>query len=109
MNEHTHDHDHEQGDDKEKEVEQLKHWLEHFARIYKFATFRKERCEELMRRRSAKKWKPEKVARMARRLMTANKEIEQSESALDQCTHRLSQLGVEVDIVSRASESTRAA
>lgn len=100
MQEHAHQHTEEEP--KEENVEQLKAWLEHFARIYKFATFRKERCEELMRRKSAKKWSPEKVQRMVRRLMTANKEIEQSENALDQCRHRLSQLGVEVDVVSRS-------
>jgi len=96
-------------EDPKESIEQLKKWLEHFARIYKFVTFRKERCEELMRRKSAKKWPPKKVARMVRRLMTANKEIEQAEGALDQCTHRLSQLGVEVDIVSKSAESTPAA
>lgn len=108
MQEHAHQHDHE-GEEKKEDVEQLKRWLEHFARIYKFASFRKERCEELMRRKSAKKWPPEKVQRMVRRLMTANKEIEQAENALDQVKHRLSQNGIEVDIVSRSASESSAA
>lgn len=108
MQEHTHQH--EQGEeDKKEDVEQLKRWLEHFAKQYQFASFRKERCEELMRRKSAKKWSPEKTARMVRRLMTANKEIEQATNALDQVAHRLSQNGIEVDIKSRSAGMTTAA
>ena len=95
--------------DREKEVEQLKHWLEDFARKYKFASFRKERTELLMRRRSAKKWTPEKTARMVRRLMTANQEIEQSEGALEQIKHRLEQLGIEVSVESRSAQAESAA
>lgn len=107
MQEHAHQHTEEEP--KEENVDQLKAWLEHFARVYKAATFRKERCELLMRRKAAKKWPPEKKARMVRRLMTANKEIEQSENALDQVTHRLSQLGIEVDIKSRSVGASTAA
>lgn len=107
MQEHAHQHTEEEK--KEDNVDQLKAWLEHFARVYKFASFRKERTEMLMRRKSAKKWPPEKKARMVRRLMTANKEIEQSENALDQVTHRLSQLGIEVDVKSRSAGVTDAA
>lgn len=105
MEEYFRQHDHKQEEPKEN-VEQLKNWLEHFARIYKSAVFQKERCEELMRRKSAKTWSPEKTTSMVRRLMMANKEIEQSENALDQCKYRLSQLGIEVDIVSRSSKQT---
>jgi len=83
--------------------EQLKSWLEQFAQKYKMATTQKSRLEDLMKRKSTKSWSPEKTAKMVRRLMAANKQIEQAEGALDQLTHRLSQLGIEVDIVSRAS------
>jgi hypothetical protein len=95
-------------EERDKEIEQLKHWLEHFARKFKFAASRKERCEELMRRRSAKKWDAAKTARMVRRLMAANQELEQSEGALDQCGARLRELGVEVDIVSRSGAEAAA-
>lgn len=83
----------------------LKAWLEEFASQYKVAGSRKARCEKLMRRRSAKKWSPEKTARMVRRLMSANKLVEQSENALDNITHRLSQQGIEVSVESQASLS----
>lgn len=89
-------------DDRDKEIERLKHLFEHFARKFKFAASRKERCEELMRRRSAKRWGAAKTARMVRRLTAANQEMEQSEGTLDQCSVRLRELGVEVDSVSRS-------
>ena len=76
-------------------VEQLKAWLEHFARIHSYASGRKDRLEDLMRRRSAKKWSAEKTTRMVRRLMTASKELEESESAIDLVRTRLSQNGLE--------------
>lgn len=85
-----------------EDPEQLKAWLEHFARVYRLASFRKARCEDLMRRPSAKRWDAAKTARMVRRLVAANTEVEQSENALDQCSHKLSQLGIEVDVVSRS-------
>lgn len=96
-------HDEQTVQEREEEITQLKRWLEHFADTYRFFSSRKERLEDLMRRQSAKQWKPEKVARMVRRLMTANKEIEQAEGVLDRCSARLSQLGVEVDVVSRSA------
>lgn len=82
--------------------EQLMRWMGQFVRQYKSAFSRKERCEKLMRRKSAKKWAPEKTALMVRRMMVANKEVEQAQNALDQLTHRLSQLGIEVGIMSRS-------
>ncbi len=84
-------------------VEYLQRLLEHFAEQYKFFSMRKERCENLMRRKSVKKWKPEKIAKMVRRLMSSKKELEQTESALDQISHRLSQLGVEVEVVPKST------
>lgn len=80
--------------------------LEHFADKYKAATQRKERCEELMRRKSTKQWEPAKTAKMVRRLMAATNEIKECESALDQVAHRLSQQGVEVEIKSRSEGAT---
>lgn len=91
-------------DDTQESVEQLKTWLEHFAGVYKQASIRKEYVENLMRRKSAKRWDPKKTARMVRRLLDASKAIEQSENALDLVRHRLSQNGIEVDIVSRSTE-----
>jgi len=84
-------------------VAHLQMLMEHFAGQFKFFSMRKERCENLMRRKSAKKWRPEKVAKVVRRLVTCQKEIEQSEAALDQVSHRLSQLGIEVDVVPRST------
>lgn len=89
-------------DAKPDDVEQLKRWLEHFARQYKVAAADKERCEDMMRRPGAKKWSSEKTQKMVRRLMLANKTVEQAEETLDQITQRLSQLGVEVSIESRS-------
>lgn len=87
-----------------EDIEQLKSWLEHFAGVYKFSASRKERLEDLMRRKSAKKWDPEKTAKMVRRLVDSSKTMEQAESALDMIKHRLSQNGIEVDVVSRSGE-----
>jgi hypothetical protein len=104
MQEHQHS-EGQQEETLEKKIEQLKNWLEHFARIYKFATFNKERCEELMRRKSVKRLTPAKTARMVRRLVAANKEIEQASDALDRVSHELSQLGVEVSVESRSARA----
>lgn len=87
----------------EENVEKLKQWLEHYVRLYKFASSRKTRCEMLMRRHGAKKWSQEKTAKMVRRLMAVSKEVSATEDALDQLQTKLSQAGIEVDIVSRKS------
>lgn len=92
----------EEAEPKKEDIEQLKRWLEHFANVFRSASQRKERCEDLMRRQGAKKWDAAKTAKMVRKLMTANKEIEDATNALDQVTHRLSQNGIEVDIISRS-------
>jgi len=63
--------------------EQLKVWSDHFSRQRNFSQTRKERCEKLMRRHKAKKWSPEKTARMVRRLMTAKSEFEKSTNAIE--------------------------
>lgn len=76
-------------------VEQLQAWLEHYTRQFSVSNERKACLEDLMRRKAAKKWSPDKTAKMVRRLLSASKEAEQAESAVDMITHRLSQAGVE--------------
>jgi hypothetical protein len=57
------------------------------------AMARKARLEDLMQRKhSPKKWDAAKKAKMVRKLMTANQELEESVNALDQLNHRLSQI-----------------
>lgn len=79
-------------ENKPEDPEELVRKLYFFNHVKVCATSRKGRVEELMQRRSAKKWDAKKKARMVRRLVTANQELEQSESAIDQITHRLSQI-----------------
>jgi hypothetical protein len=100
------DHDHSHVEESVENPEQLKNWLEHFARQYQCASHRKIRCEELMRRKSAKKWSPSKTSQMVRRLVLANKEIEQSESALDRIANQLSKMGIEVSVQSQSKLTT---
>ncbi len=89
--------------------EHLKAWLEEFVRQYKTASFRKSRCESLMRRKIAKTWSPEKTAKMVRRLVTASKLVEQSENALDNISSRLARQGIEVDVASRSGVTSLSA
>lgn len=56
------------------------------------ATSRKERAEQLMQRKVAKKWDAKKKAQMVRRLTTANGDIEQSTTFIDQLQTRLEQV-----------------
>ena len=79
------------GEEKEDPQEMMRQ-LEFYAHLKVCATARKERCEELMQRRIAKTWDAKKKARMVRKLVTANQELEQSDMAIDQLTHRLSQV-----------------
>lgn len=87
----------------EENVEQLKFALEQLAKQYQFFSLKKERYEMLMRRPGFKKLSPSKTSRMIRRLVTANKSVEQAADLMDQVAHRLSQHGIEVDIVSRSA------
>lgn len=87
---------------KPENLELLKRQLEHFAKSYKNASNKKERQEKLMRRKIASTWSPEKTARMVRRLSSTNNEIEQASAAMDSLSHRLSELGIEVSVVSAA-------
>ena len=70
----------------------LMHNLHRMHHLRVCATSRKGRAQELMSRRVAKSWSAAKKAKMVRRLMTANQELEQSTSAIEQLTHRLEQL-----------------
>jgi hypothetical protein len=90
----------------EENVEKLKQWLEHYVRLYKLASNRKIRCEMLMRRYGSKKWSQEKTAKMVRRLMVSSKEVKAATDALDQIQAKLSEVGIEVDIVSKKSITT---
>jgi len=76
--------------DRELSRDELLVHLDRNQRLQASATFRKERCEALMRRRSASKWDQKKKARMVRRLMTANDEVESSTAAIQYITDRLS-------------------
>lgn len=55
------------------------------------ASTRKERIESLMQRKSAKKWKPRKVAKMVRRLSIASKIKDGAAEIIDKIDYRLSQ------------------
>lgn len=80
--------------------EELQSWLAHYARSYRAAFLQKQKCEKLMSRDSSKKWDSEKKSKMIRRLSTANDIIKKSESMIEQVVHKLSQLGIDVDIAS---------
>lgn len=67
----------------------LKMHLARYELQHKSASFRKERCEMLMRRKSAKKWTTVKKAQMVRKLMTANNEFEQATQAIEFVTRKL--------------------
>jgi hypothetical protein len=68
--------------------------LAYYDHVRKCAALRKERLEDLMQRRTAKKWDAAKKTKMVRRLVTANRELEQSDEALDQLKFRLEQVTV---------------
>lgn len=70
-------------DDKQEDPRELLHRAEKLKRLLACATSRKERCEDLMQRRIAKTWEPVKKAKMVRRLVKANQEIEQSTAELE--------------------------
>jgi ribosomal protein L35 len=89
----------------EENVEQLKKYFEHYIKQYKFTSSRKVRCETLMRRHRAKKWSQQKTSKMVRRLMVASKEINEIEVLLDQLQTKLSQAGIEIDVVSRKANA----
>lgn len=90
-------------DPQDEDVNQLKAWLNYLAQEYRFHGSKKLRLEELMRRKKAKEWTTEKKSTMVRRLMTANKAMQEIETGMDQLRDRLSQRGVEVEVKSRSA------
>jgi len=80
----------------EESLEHLRQLHEHFSRQYVVSGSRKDRCTELMERKRAKTWSPEKSSRMVRRLVTATKDFEDADSALSRIAERFSQNGYEV-------------
>jgi len=101
---HAHDHskhDHSKDAPTAKPVDPFEQFIEaqrqlaFFTHTYKCATSRKARCEDLMSRkgtsprrnkkgRTVPGWDPSKKAQMVRRLMTANQELNQCASAMEQ-------------------------
>jgi len=90
---HAHDHskhDHSKDVPTAKPVDPFEQFIEtqrqlaFFTHTYKCATSRKARNELLMSRKGAKKWDAPKKAKMVRRLMTANQELNQCASAIEQ-------------------------
>lgn len=83
----------------EEELQELERNSDHLSRVLHsferqslFATSQKARLEDLMQRKSCRKWKPEKTARMVRRLVAASKEQEQAVNAIDYLRAKLEQL-----------------
>ncbi len=72
--------------------EKVQEHISSFTMQERNATSRKLRCEELMRRKSAKRWNENKKQRMIRRLMTANKQVEQAGNAIVQLRDKLEEL-----------------
>jgi hypothetical protein len=70
----------------------LQRQIAFYSHVQVCATSRKARLEDLMQRKIAKTWDAAKKAKMVRRLMTANQELDQSVDALDQLKHRLEQV-----------------
>ena len=68
----------------------LKMVKKRFERQLLWSTRRKERIENLCKRKSSSRWSPQKSARMARRLAEATNTKEQSYEVVDNINHRLS-------------------
>jgi len=67
----------------------LQYQLAYIQHTLRAATLRKERLEELMSRKKAKKWDQAKKATMVRRLVTATQTIEQCVAAADEVAKKL--------------------
>lgn len=72
--------------------EKIMQQIGEFATQERNATSRRLRCEELMRRKIAKSWDEKKKLKMVRRLMSANKQIEQADQAIVQLREKLEEL-----------------
>jgi hypothetical protein len=77
----------------EENAEHLKKVLKTFENQHAYAGPRRARLEALMKRKITRKWKPEKTAKMVRRLIAAGRDDEQAVNAIDHIKHRLEQLG----------------
>lgn len=86
-----------------EDVEQLKKWFEHYVSQYKTASSTKKRLEELIQRKSSSKWSVEKKDKVLKRHEEATKSQVEAEDILDRLEYRLSQNGIEVDVVRRSS------
>jgi hypothetical protein len=80
-------------------ISRLKVNFEQNVKSYKVKVGQKERYQDLMKRFSAEKWKPAKIAKMVRRLTKADEEIECVELNLEKLKDTLSKHGIEVDVV----------
>ena len=56
------------------------------------ATWRKDRLEELMKRKIAKKWDQAKKAKMVRRLIAVSNELRQAQDIVEQAEYKVKQL-----------------
>jgi len=70
----------------------LQYQLAYVKHTLQAATLRKERLEDLMQRRGAKKWDAAKKATMVRRLVAASQTVEQCVAAVDELTKKLEQV-----------------
>lgn len=75
----------------EETVQLLLQYQERFTRSVNHGLNRIERIELLMKRKSAQKWKPEKMTKMIRRTQAAQKHIEENATMLEQVNFRLQQ------------------
>jgi hypothetical protein len=64
----------------------------YFVRLRSHASLRKERQEQLMQRRIARKWGAAKKSKMVRRLARANHELQQCAVTIDELERALAQL-----------------
>ena len=70
----------------------LQYQLTYVQHTLNAASQRKERLEELMSRKSAKKWDAQKKATMVRKLVTATQTIEQCVAAADELAKKLEEV-----------------
>ncbi len=86
------EHNHEDEGKERIDPARLEAGIERYRKLMQNAEQRKVRTEGLMRRKSAKKWDVDKKQQMVRRLVTANKEIEQAVKAIEGLHERLEAL-----------------
>lgn len=74
-----------------KDPIRLQAMLDEHVTLQRNAVSRKLRCEDLMRRKSAKKWDDAKKLQMVRRLMAAGNAAETAERVIEQLREQLKQ------------------